>query len=138
MKSSWYQLTLDYWQNLRLKNTLLATWIALAAAIVLYYLLVVMTSDYAITSIKKNNRTDTKNIEWMATVGQELVKLRNVSQHKKSKTNETAFTLVNQAIDKQGWNNLVSDMHQVSENSVQVSFKIIGFVSATLILQRNV
>ena len=127
MKNDWYQLTIHYINKWRQEKPLWLIWGGISLALIFYYLIVILNLNSFLINTQNSIATGKTTIEWMAKASQEIIRLRQVVPHEKIKTKLTAFALVNQAINDQGWNNFVNEVHQIDENRVQVNFKTISF-----------
>ncbi len=127
MQKNWYQTTRDTWQQWRQEKPLWIIWGGIALAFLLYYLIVNSTLNYIVGDLSDEINDDQAKAVWMAKASKEIVRLRQAAPHQKIKRNESAFTLVNQSINTAGWNNLVTDVHQVQQNRVQVTFNSIPY-----------
>lgn len=127
MKHNWYQVTTQHLNKWRQDKPLWLIWTGISASLFLYYVIVVVTFNSFLVNTQDNINADEAKIHWMGKASQEIVRLRQVVPHKKTKSNVAAFALVNQAINDKGWNNFVNEVHQIDENRVQVNFKSISF-----------
>lgn len=121
------QLATNYWLKLRSEQPQRLVWGGVALACFLYYLFILLPLNFGISSLQDGIQTDRTEAAWMAKASQEILRLRLALPHQRVTTNASAFTIVNQSINEQGWNNLVSDVHQVEQNKVQVNFNGIAF-----------
>jgi len=127
MQTNWYQTTRNNWLKWRQEKPAWIMWAAAALACLLYYIIVTSTLNYIVSDLRDEIDTDQIKAVWMAKAGKEILRLRQAAPHQKVKNTESAFTLVNQSVNAAGWNNLVTDVHQVEQNRVQVTFNSIPY-----------
>lgn len=116
------------WITWRQHNPVLIKWGLLIAGALLYYLLVIIpinNLNFALVNDIANNQ---EQASWISKAGQEIIRIRQRTPKKiTQKTNETTFNLINQAINSEGWNNLVTELKQADQGRVQVTFSSIPF-----------
>lgn len=115
------------WQNWRTQNPLLFLGAGIAIALFSYYLIIVVPLNYAVTNLQSKLSAAENDILWMSRAAQEITRLKQESAVQREKTTESTFSLVNKRINEEGWKDLVTDVHQVEQNRVQVTFNSIGF-----------
>lgn len=127
MRTDWQQLTMDQWRKFRREKPTLFMWCMAALAGLTYYIIILLPFDYAVENLKDSIEMDRTAATWMTKASQEILLLRQALPHQRIKTNSSTFTLINQSINDQGWNSIVTDVHQVEQNRVQVNFSAIAF-----------
>lgn len=127
MRQDLQQLAQEHWQKWRRERPMQMLWAGAILACLIYYLAILLPLDYGVNQLNDNIQTDRTQASWMAKAAQEILQLRQALPHQRIKTTASTFTLVNQAINEHGWNNLVTDVHQVEQNRVQVNFNAIAF-----------
>lgn len=124
---------LDKWRR---EKPLWLIWGGLAVVMIVYYLGVISTFNEALLNVQSGISGDKTNIEWMVRASREITRLRQVAPREKTKSSNSAFAIVNKAINDQGWNDIVNDVHQIDENSTQVNFKSVSFNDLIAWLQK--
>lgn len=127
MQRNWYKMTLNQWQKWLQEKPDWIAWAGAALICILFYIIVISSLDYVVGNLRDEIDHDQIKAVWMAKAGKEIMRLRQAVPHQKINKTESAFTLVNQSINAAGWNNLVTDVHQVDENRVQVTFNSIAY-----------
>jgi type II secretory pathway component PulM len=127
MQTNWYRAMQSNLQKWRQEKPAWVIWAGAALACVLYYLIVISSLNYIVDNLRDEIDSDQTKALWMAKAGKEILRLRQTVPPQKVKNIESAFTLINRSINEAGWNHLVTDVHQVEQNRVQVTFNSIPY-----------
>ncbi len=121
----------DYWHRYRNEKPY---WMILAGIVIgylIYYLLVINTFNSKIDDTAVNIDRKQNQAIWIAKASQEVSRLRQTVVAKTTNNKDSAFNLVNQAINEKGWTSIISDLHQVEDNRIQLTFNAISFNELT-------
>lgn len=123
-----YQNLLMEWQRLRQHKPRWFYLAAFGACALIYYLLILLPLNLWADSLQDDIQIEKNNVSWMSKASQEILRLRSTTpQTTVQKINETPFTYLNRSITEQGWNTLVTDVHQIDQNRIQINFNEIAF-----------
>jgi type II secretory pathway component PulM len=127
MQTNWSQTIKSRWLKWRQEKPAWVICAGAALACVIYYLLIISSLNFIVNNLQDEIDSDQSKAVWMAKASKEILRLRQAVPHQKIKSNASAFTMINKAIQTAGWNNLVTDVHQVEQNRVQVTFNSIPY-----------
>lgn len=118
---------MEYIQRLLQNMSLRMKWAGALIFLLLYYLLIVTPFDSAIQNAHDTLDDKRKAILWMVKEEPEFMRLHQEGPHQAIKPNESVFTVISQSVNTNGWQSIVTDVHQIDQNKVQVNFNSIEF-----------
>jgi type II secretory pathway component PulM len=120
------QTRLD-WRKWQKENPQLFYGALFVIALMAFYMLVVMPFSYAVIAKQLSLEKQEKDAEWMTRATLDIKRLKHESPAQRIKTKDSPFSIVNKEINGKGWKDLVTDVRQVEQSRVQVSFNSIAF-----------
>ena len=99
----------------------------IALGLLLYYLIILMPINQLFIQRQERINKEFADLKWMARASHEILRLQKLSLHEKHSPIESPFAYVNQQVNDQSWSDMVTDVRQIDENQVQISFKSIPY-----------
>lgn len=127
MKMDWYQAALQQWQGWRQQKPIWWSWAGMGVGLLLYYVVIVMPLNYLINTTNQSIKASHESVEWMARASREIVRLQQLVPQQRASSKELPFAQVNQSINEQDWKTLVTEVKQLDQDRVQVTFDPIPF-----------
>lgn len=89
----------------------------------IYYLIVLLPLNHFLEQRQQTLKQEFADFKWMARASQEISRLKKLTSSDKQKTIDTPFAYINQQVNNQTWSAMVTDVRQLDQNQVQISFK---------------
>ena len=123
-----YQSLLNEWQRLKQQNPRWFYPVIWGASGLVFYVFILLPLSFWADNLQENIATLQGEASWMSKASQEILRLRGTTPKATTKTiAETPFTYLNRSITEQGWNTIVTDVHQLDQNRIQLNFNEIAF-----------
>jgi len=127
MAKPFYNNLLQKSLKLKQENPFLFLIGCIVLGLLLYYLIILMPLNQLFIQRQGRITKELDDFKWMARASHEILRLQKLSLHEKHNPIESPFAYINQQINEQSWSDMVTDVRQIDENQVQISFKSIPY-----------
>jgi len=127
MNVEFYQSLIERIKNWNRNRPAWIMWAIVASLLLIYYLLVVMPLDNAVSDLQSQIKENEEQIIWIKKMTPQILRLRQTAPRHEKVISGSLFSLINQSVNNEGWASLVSDAHQVDDNNVEISFNSINY-----------
>lgn len=118
----------NWWQNLAAREQRIVAVGALAASIMLFYLLIWGPYLDRIDAMRKEIQSGYKTLAWMQTADAEIRKLENQSAKKESAVSlVTLLGILQRQVDQAGLTSSLTQLKQAAQDSIEMHFQKVAF-----------